>query len=195
MRRAGAGAKTVEEFDPRRAIMTESQYDIIFAGELAPGANPAEVCRRIKVLFKLSDEAAHRLFGDRPVTIKRGVDDATVTRYREAFREAGAFIRVEPVPTSSDLLPRDPREKVAQQPARHEAKPRPSRAAVRTSTLQLAPLGDDRPLEAPADFKPRVVDISYLSLVQGNDWTLADCDQPPPPIPTPDISHLRLVDA
>ncbi|MGA7982247.1 MAG: hypothetical protein WCA32_18750 [Chromatiaceae bacterium] len=172
--------------------MAESRYDIVFAGELAPGTNPAEARRRIQVLFRLSDEAAQRLFGDRPTTIKRGVDSAAVARYREAFREAGAFIRVEPVPTSSDLLP----TAVKAAPQETDAKPKPrSHTTPRSSGLQLAPLDDDRPLEPPQMVKPRQVDISYLSLVPGSDWTLADCEQPPPPLSLPDISHLRLVEA
>jgi hypothetical protein len=172
--------------------MTENRYDITFAGELAPGTDPAEARRRIQTLFKLSDEAAHRLFGKRPATIKRGVDNATVVRYREAFRKAGAFIRVEPVPTSADLLP----AKTTAAPKLVEDEPKPPAAPrPRAAGLQLTPLEDDRPLEAPPVVNARKIDISYLSLVPGNDWTLADCEPPPPLIPVPDISHLRIVDA
>ncbi|MEJ2326980.1 MAG: hypothetical protein P8Y27_01300 [Chromatiaceae bacterium] len=171
--------------------MADTTYDIIFAGELVPGTEPAEARRRIQVLFKLSDEAADRMFGDRPVTIKRGVDSASVARYRDAFREAGAFIRAEPVPnfeelvaTSEDSAPATPEAEID----------RGDLSTGRSAGLQLAPLGDERPLESPQAVMPRKVDISYLSLVPGNDWTLADCEPPPPPLVAPDIGHLRIVE-
>jgi hypothetical protein len=171
--------------------MTDTTYNIVFAGELVPGTERAEARRRIQVLFKLSDKAAERLFGDLPVTIKRGVDSASVARYRDAFREAGAFIRAEPVPnfkelvtTSEDFVPAAPEGEMDRDGA----------STVRDAGLQLAPLGDERPLESPQVVRPRKVDISHLSLVPGNDWTLADCEPPPPPHAAPDIGHLRIVE-
>jgi hypothetical protein len=171
--------------------MTDTTYNIVFAGELAPGTERAEARRRIQVLFKLSDEAAERLFGDRPVTIKRGVDSASVARYRDAFREAGAFIRAEPVPNFGELGTGPE----ASAPAAPEAEMnRDGPPTVRDAGLQLAPLGDETPLETPQVVRPRKVDISHLSLVPGNDWTLADCESPPPPQAIPDIGHLRIVE-
>jgi hypothetical protein len=171
--------------------MANTTYNIVFAGELVPGTEPAEARRRIQRLFKLSDDAAGRLFGDRPVTIKRGVDSASVARYRDAFREAGAFIRAEPVP-SFDEIATTPEDLATAAPA---AEIKPDDPPVRRdSGLQLAPLGDETPLEAPQVVRPRKVDISHLSLVPGSDWTLADCEPPPPPHAVPDISHLRIVD-
>jgi hypothetical protein len=59
--------------------------------------------------------------------------------------------------------------------------------------LRLAPV-DDRPLEQPPPRTPPALDVSHLSLVPGSDWTLEDCDRPPPPARIPDISHLRIVE-
>jgi hypothetical protein len=171
--------------------MTDTTYNIVFAGELAPGTERAEARRRIQVLFKLSDEAAERLFGDRPVTIKRGVDSASVARYRDAFREAGAFIRAEPVPNFAELVT-TPDGSAPATPGAEIDRGDPSTGT--SAGLQLAPLGDERPLESPQVVRPRKVDISHLSLVPGNDWTLADCEPPPPPQTVPDIGHLRIVE-
>ena len=143
--------------------MPEASFDILFAGKLRAGADPAAVRARIQELFKLTDPDADRLFSGRTIAIKRGVDGERAGRLREAFLEAGALVEVV----------------AAEQPG---------------SGLRLAPV-DDRPLEqAPTDAPPPV-DVSHLSLVPGNDWTLADCDTPPPPTEVPDISHLRIVDS
>jgi hypothetical protein len=57
--------------------------------------------------------------------------------------------------------------------------------------LALAPPGGA--LEEPPPSVSLDLDISYLSLVPGDDWTLEDCEPPPTPIPLPDLSYLTLV--
>ena len=77
-------------------------YDILFAGELAPGAEPAQVRARLQGLFRLTDDAAARLFSGQPLALKRGLDRAQAERLREAFLAAGAVARLveQPAPAS-----------------------------------------------------------------------------------------------
>lgn len=167
--------------------MAGARFDILFTGEVMAGADPNAVRARIQELFKLSDEAAERLFDGRPVTIKRGVATATASRYREVFRDAGALVHVTPVPTAGA-------------PA-HETAPAatdrtgdmPGHPAAVVSRLSLAPMGDD-PLEPPIATASPHIDVRHLALVPGWDWTLADCEPPLPPVELPDISHLHLVE-
>ena len=56
--------------------------------------------------------------------------------------------------------------------------------------LSLAPAGEI--LDHTPTARPPALDLSRLSLVPGQDWTLADCTIPPDPIPAPDISKLSL---
>ena len=77
-------------------------YDILFAGELAPGAEPAQVRARLQGLFRLTDDAAARLFSGQPLALKRGLDRAQAERLREVFLAAGAVARLveQPAPAS-----------------------------------------------------------------------------------------------
>jgi hypothetical protein len=168
--------------------MSSQRLDILFAGKILPGADPAEVRRQLKAIFRIGDEAADRLFSGTPVVIKRGADEATAERFREVFREAGALVRVTP---AGGAEPAAAGPEPAAGPA-PEAPP-PAGAGPDTSHLHLAPADDDAPLEPPvvADRLP-LIDVSHLSLL-GGDWTLADCEPPLPTIALPDISHLTLV--
>lgn len=77
--------------------MNVPRYDIRFAGELVPGADPVAARHRIQVIFGLSQAAVDWLFSGETLTIKRGVDNSVVAQVRERFREAGALIQVVPV--------------------------------------------------------------------------------------------------
>ena len=159
--------------------MAESKFDIQFAGALVPGAEASAVRERLRDLFRLSPEALDRLFSGQPIVIKRDLDAATATRYRDAFRAAGAILRLTPSPDTADTPPAAP-------------EPDPQSAAD-PGGLTLAPPGADvGELVAVA---PRDIDTAALSLVAGQNWTLEDCTAEPPPSPVPDISHLALVPA
>jgi hypothetical protein len=142
--------------------MANSSFDILYSGELKPGADPDDARARIQALFRLTDEAAERLFSGRTMAVKRGLDAEQAARFRDAFLEAGALVQL--VETGQDV-----------------------------PELALAPI-DDRPLEPEVQVSPPEIDIGHLSLMTGEDWTLEDCDSPPPPAPVPDISHLAIVD-
>lgn len=74
-------------------------FDIYFLGEMLPGADPAAVRNGVAQLFKMQGSAVDRLFSGKPLRVKKGVDADTASRYRAAFREAGALIQI--VPTGS----------------------------------------------------------------------------------------------
>jgi hypothetical protein len=158
--------------------MAERRYDIQFAGELVEGAEAGIVRGRLRERFKLSPEALERLFSGRPVVVKHNLDEAAALRYRAAFREAGAILRIDAVdapaldrPTAARSGPEGP-------------------GSLASGGLTLAPPGTEvGEARRPG---PRDIDTSHLSLIGGNDWTLADCDRPPPPAPIPDLSHLAL---
>ena len=159
-----------------------ASYDIHFSGDLQPGVDPAVARARIQGLFKLSDEVAARLFSGRTVALKRGLDLARAERLRQVFLEVGALARLVeqrsaavPTPLVTPEPPVVPGEK----------------AALRRDWA-LAPT-DGRPLEPDLGQAPPPVDISRMSLIQGQDWTLADCDQGAEPVVVPDISHLRIL--
>lgn len=157
-------------------------YDIHFSGDLRPGADPAVARARIQGLFKISDEVAAKLFSGQTVALKRGLDLARAERLRQVFLEVGALVRlVEQGPATAQAPLATPSPLLV--PAKQEAPRR---------DWDLAPT-DGRPLEPDPGLAPPAVDISHLSLITGQDWSLADCDQGTKPAVVPDISHLRIL--
>jgi hypothetical protein len=172
--------------------MAGAKFDIQFAGELLHGADPDVARARLRKLFNLSDEAAARLFDGNPIVIKRGVDTATASRFREVFRDAGALVRIVPLDNPDEapwsaqaVIP--PSEPTAEAMQREEP-------YGGTSGLSLAPESQSQPLEADRTANPGMIDTSHLSLVSGDDWSFEDCEPPPPAIGFPDTSHLSLVE-
>lgn len=158
--------------------MSDQRYDLSYRGLLATGAAPDEVRRRLGAIFRLNAAGLDRLFTGKPVIVKRDVDAATAAQFERLFAQAGAELTV--VPVGGDAPESDVGEEDPQQLLR-----------VDTSVLSLAPPGGV--LEEPPPSVAPELDISYLSLVPGYDWTLEDCEPPPTPIPLPDLSYLRLV--
>lgn len=71
-------------------------FDIYFLGETLPGADPETTRDGVGSLFKLQGAAVDRLFSGKPLRVKRAVDTDTASRYRAAFREAGALVQIVP---------------------------------------------------------------------------------------------------
>lgn len=173
--------------------MAGARFDILFAGELMGDADPEKVRSQLQQRFKLSDAATARLFSGRSVTVKRGVDTATASHYRKVFRDAKALIEIRPVDlppsASTSEPPSEPTLESLLRPAhRNPPDPEPN-SPISGSRSQ----GDDSPANTHTD-GPQEIDLSHLSLVQGNDWTLEDCQPPLPPVRLPDISHLSIVE-
>jgi hypothetical protein len=70
--------------------MAESDFQVVFDGQLIEGANLDQVKAKIATLFKTEVAKVEPLFlGGRSV-VKRGLDEATAEKYRVAFEHAGA---------------------------------------------------------------------------------------------------------
>jgi hypothetical protein len=138
--------------------MAESRFDIQFAGELVQGADPLLVRERLRDLFKLSPDALERLFSSQAVIIKRDLDAVTAARYRDAFRDAGAILRLTQTPAAGLTLAPPGADL-------EEAAPAAARREIDTSYLSLV-AGEGWTLEdcAPPHAPTPIPDISYLTL-------------------------------
>ncbi len=175
--------------------MTEDRYDLSFDGTLSPEADPDEARRRLMAIFKLSESGAKRLFTGRAMIVKRNVDAATAAQFQQVFATAGAVLRlsrVEPAAAPYNPDQAGPDQLGADQPSGDDVRVPVSGRAVDTSGLSLAPPGGR--LEEPPEYVIPVLDLSHLSLVPGDEWTLKDCEAPPTPIPEPDTSYLSLAE-
>lgn len=163
--------------------MADQRYDLSYRGLLSPGADPEETRRRLGAIFKLGETGLERLFTGKPVIVKRDVDAATAAQFERLFAQAGAELTVVPLESEASRPAPDPVMQGVDESAQGPT--------IDISGLSLAPQGGV--LEEPPPSVSLDLDISYLSLVQGDDWTLEDCEPPPTPIPLPDLSYLTLV--
>lgn len=173
--------------------MAEPTFDVLFAGELQGSADPVNVKKRLAALFKLDQAGVDRLFGGQRVFIKRGVDRATAERFRDVFAQAGAKAELERVGGDpEEVFAFDDSDDEASDGASDGAGGEAGTAAAGIGgTLSLAPPG--APLDELSDRGPeRNPDISKLSLVEGDGWSLEDCAPPPLAQPIPDLDELAL---
>lgn len=184
--------------------MSDQRFDLTYRGLIAPAADPAQTRERLTQIFKLNEKGVERLFTGKPVVVKRDVDAATAAQFEKIFARAGAVLTVTPIdspggpieaavrPDSSDIgadsgSVSEPNDLP---PFLHRDHAGSAASAATPSGLSLAPQFGDLE-EAPPTAAPDI-DISYLSLVAGSDWTLEDCEPPPTPVPEPDLSYLAL---
>lgn len=164
-------------------------FDIYFLGEMLPDADPAAVRRDVAKLFKTSDDAVDKLFSGKPRRVKQGIDVDTASRYRAAFREAGALLQIVPTggPPPEAISPESAAGTKTQPEGTTSG---PAKAA--TGDIGLAEPGAIIDNSQPPP--PVEIDISSLSAAPPNSGSLEDCKVEKPPHPIPDISHLDIVD-
>jgi hypothetical protein len=163
--------------------MADERFDLSYTGLIAPGADPERARERLSAIFKLSDKGAERLFTGKPVIVKRNVDGATAEQFEKVFAHAGAVLTITRVEVT---------EQAEATAVAADSLDPPQVQGIDTSHLTLAPAPDPMNLEAPATTDFPDMDLSHLSLVPGDAWTLEDCEPPPTPIPELDTSYLIL---
>jgi hypothetical protein len=157
--------------------MSAALYDVLFAGELLPDADPALTRQRLAALFRIEPDAVERLFAGTPVVIRKAVEEGVAHRYQQAMRQCGAVCTLRAVSSA------DTPDAIASADAAEEFAPDLSSAV-------LLPPGTPFPQPPPA--RPPQFDFSELSLAEPG----VDLVEPRPvvPAPVPDISGISLVE-
>ncbi len=75
--------------------MSLAQYELVFYGELAVGANPQQVRQNVAELFKASVEQVERMFSGQRVVIRNKLDADTAQKYVQAMHKRGAVCKIE----------------------------------------------------------------------------------------------------
>lgn len=137
--------------------MSNSDFDIIFRGDIVFGHQLADVKLKLQQLFKADAAKIDSLFTGRPVPLKRNLDEATANKYRDVLLKSGAMVEI----CASDKSPAN--APVAARPARPKE--------PESSRWTLAPVGSY--LSPVAQVTPQPVapiDTSGLSLrpAEGN---------------------------
>jgi hypothetical protein len=179
--------------------MSLETYDVYFSGALLKNADPAEAKRKIGAMFKLEGEKLERLFGGKPVPIKRGVDMDQAVRFRVAFRDAGALVDIvpagQPAPDPAARPTPPPRPTApprATAPAATVASAPQTASASTTESTQSGLSLADGPLPAPPDTPATPIPVPDYGLSAPQGFNLSDCTPPVEPAPLPDISAMNL---
>lgn len=107
--------------------MDTPQFDIYLTGRLGPGLSEAAAAERLAQLFRSTPQAMANLVTGKAQLLKRGVDEATAAKFREALQRAGLEVAIRPTGAAANPPP-------ATTPA---TPPAP------TTALSLAPVGAD----------------------------------------------------
>ena len=155
-------------------------YRLVFRGEVNEGQHAAVVKKRLAALLKLDDARADALFSGKAVVVKKAVDRNTAIRYRDAFNQAGARLRVGKV------------EQAGAKPSPAESDTASPGASAQTAGgMAVLPVGSDVLTEEErADPVEVDVDISHLS-VQG---AVFITDDEPPAVPAPNVDHISMAE-
>jgi len=180
--------------------MPNQTYDVYFSGEIIDGNDPLETRRQVGNIFKIGQEQLEQLFSGKAVRIKSHVDEETASKYRVAFRNAGALIEIrssqsEASGDSASTSGSDPSETLTLLPANtgsleecaHQIRPQPLPDIAHLTLALPGVILDESPQPEPPE-----IDTDNLSMEPPNSGTLEDCKKEVEPQPIPDISHLDL---
>ena len=163
-------------------------YEIVFSGQLVPGAQLERVQANLGKLFHSDAQQLQLLFSGRRLVLKNNLDVEAAEKYRSTLERAGAQVEVLEMP-SPEAVPDAP----ASQPGRLQVTPRDvymaAFVAVDAPDLEVCEVGTDMQDPKPAPVAP-ALDLSQLSLAPVG----GELGQLPKPQagPVPDTSHLTL---
>lgn len=170
-------------------------FEVIFAGELMPGAQRAQVQENLARLFHADPQRIAALFSGRRMVIKSNLDAESAEKYRQTLERAGARVEIATLaPQPAATATPAPAPATGEFPEL-QVVPRDEYMAafrdVAALDFGVAPLGVDLQDPRPEPAAP-LLDLSRLSVAPvGSDLGPA---KPEPAPPAPDTSHLRLVD-
>ena len=155
----------------------KKRFRLVFKGEVEGDQHAAVVSGRLAALLKLDDKQMEVLFSGKAVVVKKSADEATAVRYRNAFKKAGARLRVIPFEAVS--------EQAAQCGEQGEG----------TTGLRLLPVGADL---LDASERPEVVEVdvdtSHITVGSVFDLPTQTEDESSDNKTVPDVGHLTLAD-
>lgn len=83
--------------------MADTQFAIIFQGQVTDGADPAKVRENLARLFKADPARIEKMFSGQKVVIKKGLDSVAAGKYKVALGKAGALVEavaMQPAPAA-----------------------------------------------------------------------------------------------
>lgn len=174
-------------------------YEIVFSGQLVPGAQLDRVQANLAKLFQADAQRIALLFSGRRLVLKNNLDQSAAEKYRSTLERAGAQVDVVEmagqVKAEPEPQPEPEVEEVELAPPPDE--PTWTRRAPQTST----PTGSRRSTDKTSKLEPRDVYMAAFVDVEAPDFTISelgkDVQDPkaPPVAPRLDLSGLSLAPA
>lgn len=120
-------------------------FNVVFAGQVAAGSDPAAVRANVAKLFKVTNEATlDKLFSGQRIAVKKAVPQADAMKLRALMKQAGAVASLEacdetgkPLAAAPSATPAAPAAPAAPAPA--AAAPKPAPAAPAPAPRPAAP--------------------------------------------------------
>jgi hypothetical protein len=167
-----------------------SVYEIVFTGQVLPGARLEAVKANLAKLFQADEQRIELLFSGRRLVLKNNLDAAAAEKYRSTLERAGALVEVVDLGAQVEEIEMAPAPAVR----RAEVVPRDVYMAafseVDAPDYAIAEVGAPMQLPAP-DVPPPALDLSQFSLAPtGSDLGQAKAA---PAGPAPDTSHLSII--
>ncbi len=83
-------------------------YSVIVTGEISPYAKREDVIASFAKLAKVDEQKAEAVFNSAPVAIKKGVDETTALKFKQALEKIGALASIEPPVAQGEPEPAPP---------------------------------------------------------------------------------------
>lgn len=174
-------------------------YEIVFSGQLVPGAQAERVQANLAKLFQADAQRIALLFSGRRLVLKNNLDQAGAEKYRSTLERAGAFVEVVAMPVEAAVEAESAAEMEVEEV---ELAPPPDEPTWMRKSSSSNP--DARPAPETVHKKkvePRDVYMAAFVDVDAPDFSIADLSsdvQDPkasPAAPRLDLSGLSLAPA
>lgn len=168
-------------------------YEIVFSGQLIPGAQVERVKANLAKLFQADAQRIALLFSGRRLVLKNNLDQAGAEKYRSTLERAGARAEVVAMPGQVEVEPQSQQVEVEEV----ELAPPPDEPSWTRRAPQAAPASGAKS-ERASKLKPRDVYMAAFVDVEAPDFTLSELGknvQDPKAAPVPprlDLSGLSL---
>lgn len=188
----------------------DARYNIVFRGELVPGADPARVRENLGKLFKMDAARVEKLFAGKAVVLKKQADQATAMKMRAMMKKAGAVCEMQSLaddagagasesePQASPQSQSQPRAQFGPppEPAAEQSAPEPSPQPVAEPSSQSAPAPSSQSaapgeLETVGTIRTGGTGFSSEFEVAPAGSDMGQASRAGPEV-DPDISHLSL---
>ena len=120
--------------------MSEELFDLVFSGQLAPGAELAQAKKNIQTLFRIDESKVEILFSGKTVTLKKSLTLDVGTKYRVAMKKAGVQANLVESQTDpaikeapKDAVKPSAEPKATQAPAQSSSQSKPAPPATNVS--------------------------------------------------------------